>query len=722
MTGVSLLQNIPGWVSAHPNAILVAEVGWGYEHSGGAITWTDITTDILFSGPINITPMGRSDSTSKTQPAACTFTVGANNSAIKYMLGPQSPNYPDVRKNVPVRVWVSLTGDPINRVVQFQGEIWSFKPASNKRGNVTSVTIRAGGKMRQLTQGTQPARSALRLAYTNSTVQPLAYWSMEDGRNATQFASGLIGGQPAVVTDGQILWENQITTCPGSDGLPNMAQPIGAGFSAATGPIPAGSDTFWSVDFTAFVEGANLPAEAQCAVLSLAMSSGTWDLFGVTFNNNFGSLQFFAQERGTITEDLLCEYDPGNIFDGLWHHYRLTATQSGGNVVFTIEADGATAVTNTVAGTIAHLDDVILTGGNPVKYAYGHVAVFDQVVASFYDASIGYAGETATTRLTRLFAQQGVQLDIDGTSDALMGPQGVGTFMDLARECEAADLGVLGDGRGPGCFYVTRSARYNQPVALALDATNLGEAPSPEDDDQKTRNRYTVKRKNGSEASFEDTDGPLGTVAIGTYDAKPDSDLNLSSDDVLESYAQSLVALGTVGGYRYPSLTLNLAKLPTFVNDWIDHLPGKCRVTVDNVRDVNDTMPAGLIDVLAEGWSQQISPKRWTATLNCSSALPWNVYALDTNFPLGADGQTLNSSLAPGATTMSVATAAGKPLLSTVAGDYPVDMDVGGWPIHITAVSGSGSPQTATITAAPNTSILPAGTVVTDWRPPGLGL
>lgn len=709
-------------------AKLKVEIAWGANllFDASNWTWTDITADVRQAdgNRIRINPIGRGDETSLTQPAGCTFQL--DNTSGAYSKGPQSSNYPNVRRSTPVRVSVTLNNGG-TWFTRFFGYANGFKPSWDTSCNLAVVTVSASGLLRRLQQGKTPLRSPLFRAYSNSSVQPLAYYPLEDGANATQVASGLAGGSPALFIMGGFEFA-QVSTCPGSAPLPQMAE--SPAFGQANGPIAAGPDTFWSIDFTAQVANAAIPAATTCAVaIAYPSAGGTWIDVNLVLNNNFGSLQFFGT-RANLSQDMFAEYDPGSLFDGLWHHYRVTATQSGGNVNFTIECDGVQVVTNTITtATLKRLTSITMLAQNTVPYSYGHVAVFGQATSSFYSASRGYTGEIATTRMQRLMTEEGgngMPLVVIGTCTTAMGPQSIDTFLNLLRECEAADQGLLLDGLSQALTYVTRAGRYNQAAALTLDMAQgqVDDPFEPEDDDQRNRNLYKVTRKNGSSATFEDVNGPLGTAAIGTYDSTPGSDLNLSSDAPLLNYAAWLVHVGTVDEpYRYPTLPIDLAASPSLAAAWLATTPNE-RIDVINVSSKATQHPPGSVLLMLEGYSEELSPFDWEIKANCSPYQPWRVAALGS-WGLEMAGQTLNSDLSPGATTLSLATASGYNLFtlsSRFPADFPVDLKVAGWTIHCTAATGTSSPQTLTIDSAPNTSLIPAGTPVTLLRPVCLAL
>jgi hypothetical protein len=89
------------------------------------------------------------------------------------------------------------------------------------------------------------------------------------------------------------------------------------------------------------------------------------------------------------------------------------------------------------------------------------------------------------------------------------------------------------------------------------------------------------------------------------------------------------------------------------------------------------------------------------------------------------DGSTLASSATSTATSLSVATTnATSPLWTTNSADCPFDIAVGGERITVTAVSGSSSPQTFTVTRSVNGVVKAqaSGADVRLWFPPILAM
>jgi hypothetical protein len=72
-------------------------------------------------------------------------------------------------------------------------------------------------------------------------------------------------------------------------------------------------------------------------------------------------------------------------------------------------------------------------------------------------------------------------------------------------------------------------------------------------------------------------------------------------------------------------------------------------------------------------------------------------------------------------TSIDVATTSG-PLWTTADDDFPLVVDMAGIPVTVTDITGASSPQTFTVDPDTVTKDLPAGSDVSVWYPPVLGL
>ncbi|MDN5751528.1 MAG: hypothetical protein L0H64_24020, partial [Pseudonocardia sp.] len=368
---------------------------------------------------------------------------------------------------------------------------------------------------------------------------------------------------------------------------------------------------------------------------------------------------------------------------------------------------------------------------DPAAFAHPIVSAYADYIGTRSDlayVATGHDGENPVTRLSRLCAEEGVPVTVTGTSAAAMGPQFPDTFLGLIRECEATEHGILYDGVGAGLAYVTRTERENRAVDLTVDvpAGDLAAEFAPVDDDQRNVNRAVAEQREGTAATYTDLDGPLGVATIGLYDTS--LAVNAADADSVADYAGWAVHLGTVEGYRYPSVTADLRAAPGLAGGWLAAGPSS-RITVADPGSALTGHPSGDVDLLVEGTVQEITPFRWSATAQCSAYNPWRIVVLaadvgDTDphlCHLDTAAAELAAPAAAGASTLSVATTTG-PVWTTAADDTPFVVEVGGVAVEVTAVVGAASPQTFTVTPATVTRALPAGAVVRVHRPTALAL
>jgi hypothetical protein len=464
----------------------------------------------------------------------------------------------------------------------------------------------------------------------------------------------------------------------GPDGFPgpvlDMMTPRGGGWAAvwqANVPTSLTSGQ-WVVDCWIYIDPANADNsgynDTYLRWYTTDATKPRWRIYSTTSSN----VPVIGVEAADSTGFVFTQFLSGtslNWADRTWHYLRVVATTSGSNTAVTFYLDGTSVASGTVAGVgPGSINRMTLVGFSETGtniydvMALANLAIYSShdatQMATIYSAGRGYPGETATARIARLCDEQDVNLTVVGTSDTAMGPQLADTFLNLIRECETADHGVLYDGLGPGLVYATRAARYNISASLtadmAADPPQVAYPFDPADDDQRNRNVFKVDRKNGLSVTVEQTDGRLGTDAIGDYESS--ATLNVSTDSVLADHASWLNHLGTVEGFRYPRLNLDLAATPTIVSAWLAAGVAD-RIDVTNVTSRAVQHPAGTVPLLLEGWSESLGPFDWTVGANCSPYEPFEVFELEGSDNRGRLdlSQTLAADIDTTTTSLSVA-------------------------------------------------------------------
>lgn len=702
--------------------LLGVDVAWGADPADpDTWSWTDITADVLVKdGGKIILVHGRGDEASETQPASCDLLL--RNPDGRYSLGPDSPNYPNVRRNTPVRVRVQPGADP-RAVDQFVGFANGWTPTWDPSGNLAVVSLSASGTLRRLLQRKAPVMSSIRraiLAQVNASPSDVvAYWPLEDGPGAALLSNLVPGGRQAAVSGTANLGGSTAFLC--SAPVVAMDKSIIRGTVPTTGNLTSRVQVRWLMD-----AGAN-PSEAVVVMrVSCVGSIPRWD---VIWDTDGGMIVRAWNNSGAQVVDQSVQFETGDST----RRWQLQMSTTGGTVSWVLLAleigfrDGG-FIDGTVSGTVQACSSVVIGPNASLEAGIGHVVVSKAITSLFDQAAElnAYSGERADVRVARLCAENNVPVQVIGTSTVTMGPQSQATLVELLRECERADQGMLLDGLHAGLTYICGAERVNADAALTLDATAgdmVGEV-APADDDQRNVNKVTATRTSGAGVTFEDATGPLGTAAIGEYE---DSiTVNVSNDSDVLDYAGWAVHRGTRRGYRYPSTQLALHHSPHLLDEWAEIRPSD-RVDLLGISDVRTQFPVGDVTSLLEGYSQTIDQFSWDASLVLSSYEPWRVgtvggagHSADQEvLRLVSDGSTVASSASAGATSLTVATPSG-PLWSTSADDYPLSIELGEREVVVTAVSGSSSPQTFTVTPLP--ADVAAGAPVVLWRPAVLGV
>lgn len=658
--------------------VIKCEVAWGANlaNAPGTWTWTDITSDFRAANGIRIST-GRSDEASQTQSTSVMFAV--NDPLGNYVpRNARGKNFPNVRQNTPFRFTIA-TG--VRTIVY--GD--SYTPTWDESLTNPIVMISASGILRRLAQGRGQSRSAMRRHI--EALAPQMYLPLEDG-----LTSAMTGGTMAAVA------------------------PTG-GFTVDSTSHPAGSSgAMRRANNNATLSSLMPVSAASSARIDFAVQTPTTDTTGPTFV----ALTVAGLWSFNVTP---------SPADDLWHHHRIEIVNVSGTAKYDWYVDGVQIAFATTLGTWSNVTGFRLepgVAGFVNTDAHAHVAMWSpRISADTYQAFLGYPGETATTRLTRLCSDAGILFALTGTSTTLMDLQPASTFVDALRSCEAADGGILSDGgSGGGLVYLARGSRYNLTAAFTLDSSLYQLAPpfQPIEDDQRRRNDWTVSRSGGGSGRFVDATSPQGTAAVGLYDDS--TTLGVASDADLIDQAAWRVHLGTVESMRYPTVTINLRARPELVTAWLAAGLGS-RITLRNLPSQHGP---GDVDLVVEGWSEVCDGFEWLVSINAGAYEPWriNVVADAQLGRLDTGGSTLSSSATATTTSLSVATSTG-PIWTTTAtfpADFPFSIGIDGEQITVTAISGSSSPQTFTVIRAVNavTKAHLTAANVALWKPGVLAL
>lgn len=597
--------------------------------------------------------------------------------------------------------------------LQFAGEIAKFPQTKDRSGNLRTIPVTAWDVFQRIKQGQSPVKSALRRGILSLATPAVAYWPCEDGAKSGSIASDSVA--PAMTVTGQPTYaSNNDFDC-------SLPIPVFAS-SAWTGTIPLYDNSAGQTQIRFLLSvpsGGDTDGITICRIWTLGGTTGFWD---VVYGSGSG---------GTLTLNI---YDPagallhtsgpvGFSLNGTPVRLGLSLTQNGANIDWALNtirvSDGlGGGISNTLAGrTFGRFDWIYMAGNGLVGTAMGHILVQNVVndIYTLYPELIAYAGDRTQARVAREAAAAGIPVFVgQGTTGAqTMGAQRPVTLQKIFDECTDADLGGLSVFRGYNAIRYDRlNYLYNQAVAVTLDYANheLTDA-DPVDDNFLTRNDITVRRPGGSEYHVTQLTGPLAAVdpidgGIGVYDDTPS--VNVKLDSQLPDAGDYRLLRGTIDQPRFPELVVSFgtgavrASEATTRKLFDLNLWQRVQIAHPSGMDLYDT-----VDQLLVGQTVTLGRFIHQLALNTVPYDPYRILELDnsTYDALSSDATTLNEDLTTAETGVDIAISDGV-LWSTDAADYPIDIAINGERMTVTAVSGSSSPQTLTVTRAVNGVVL----------------
>lgn len=640
---------------------------------------------------------------------------------------------------------VTGTAEVSDREYRFHGEMSQMPPKWDVTGNDMWVAAQAGGPLRRLSQGTNNAMSAIKRAILLQTgaFVPVAYWPMEDAAGASVFGSA-VGGPPITFdqSPAPVLATDSSFTC--SAPLPQLNG------SRLQATVPPYDDTgTWTVRFLL-----NLSPPAADATL-LRIVSSPWAACPVVYIN--------VDTAGDLE---LVGYEPGGseAFNTGYVNFAASGTPlmisveaqpaSGGNTQYSLVAVAPGASTGgDVGGTASGSAGTVSVAQPDVTGAFtstvmGHLQVQSawQTLFTYGQPLNAWTGEAAAARYARLCQENGYQVRIIGApaTSVVMGPQGQDTLQDLLQEVETTDLGQQFEPRSQLALgYRTLASMCSQSPALELDyaasepggvsgdGTDNGLDPSY--DDLLSKNDWTVTRgaasgPQGATVEVALSDGSAmstGSPPNGMGDYANSQTVNTEYDGQLQDVAGWMVHTGTVDDLRWPVIPVNLARpeMAALLQDAV-------ALDIGDMVQVDSLPDAVLYDPVKQvvlGTKESLGGFHWTHEYNAVPESAYEVVILGDPVygRVDTDGSQLASGVSATATTLSVAITGPSGILwSPLSADWPFDIAVGGERMTVTAVSGTTSPQSLTVTRSVNGVVKAqaAGTDVRLWFPPILSL
>lgn len=623
-------------------------------------------------------------------------------------------------------------------VVRMYGEVPAWPPARNLTSSNITAPIKPAGILRRLEQGQKPFKSFM--SRYLPTLFPPAYWPMEEGlQGNTYVADGTITQLtgPMRVTGLEFSQSGDVPGLEGSDPLPKVM----SGATMKSPVIQSESTGYWSVDMAFRINEADWPTDATEHQILRFVTTSTgaqeWVL-SIQLNGSTHRMRLRVyDENGTQVGTVAADHEGAGVeLLDRWLHLFVNADQDGTTLNYQFRwQDPTTAGTWGNAGTLASTDagrvraiDTAFGSGAAGMF-FGHVSVWGIRDTVFYNSPNmirGFRGLITQQYLALLSGQANVPILIEGEGSERLGPVPAETFTEIVQDAATTEMGLLTELRSSlGLHYETRDTLYNRPVDLTLDWSN-GEVFDPltmTDDDKGIKNEVTAKRRDGSEYTATLETGALSIQpppnGIGKYDAGVDT--IVYDDDQLPSQASWRLHTSTVDEMRVTKLTLKMGN-PRMQSkiDTVLLLDVGSRIQVTNVP--SDLPPDGF-DLLVLGYEETFETGVWDITFNCVPYSPWIVGEVSDGVTRAdSDNSTLAASADSTTTSLSVAIASGAQRWidsATYASDFPFDIKVGGERMTVTAITGTSSPQTFTVTRSVNGIVKThtSGTKVSLFQP-----
>lgn len=605
--------------------------------------------------------------------------------------------------------------------VRFAGEVAQWPQRWDPSGRDVHVPIEANGIMRRLSQSAA-LQAAIRRYITRLTIQPEAFWTLEDGPLVSLGAAlvgvepmrAFTGAHPSGAVIGYPEW-GQGTLAPWLPSVVSRSGNIGLSVLWSRVAMPGFANT-WTVDF-AYASGTD--------AATTALDINPQYLGGLAGWPQLTLVPLSSSLEVTMNAEPEVSTTVAGLFDGNAHHVRLTATQAALKVSWVVYVDGTSVNAGTTTGnmTLTEVENIglLAEGSTGAAVAQGYVGVWSSppVVTDFTDALFGHSGEMAGRRIERLCDEETIAFagfgDLDDTG--AMGPQTLDTLLALLEDAATVDQGILFEQRTTlGLAYRTIRSLYNQTaLELSYTAPHLVSI-EPTDDDLEVWNSVTVQRPSGGMSTSRLLTGPLSVqsppAGIGEYDRGTVA-VAVEVDSQLSNIAGWIRHLGTWDEARYPVLAIELAS-PVWVADTTLSLAAVAVGMGDLITVTNPPawLPPDDILTMVQGSRERLDPYSRLIAWNTTPGGPYSVGVLDsaTAGRLDTAGSALALAYDDNDTSLRVATTAQYGALWTeAAGQYPLGVAFGGERATITAMTHTATAYVATGTAAhaDNASVTP---------------
>lgn len=593
------------------------------------------------------------------------------------------------------RTWSLAGGATItDRRQRFVVESSEWSPRWTVGADDVATPIVGGGVIRRLTQGERSLESTLRRRVPTDPAMA-AYWPMEDGENASTAFSPIAGVSPLRMSRQEFGADG---TLGGSRALPSIE--AGGIMLGIIPPASSSSETAFTVQMVYRHTGTRPTVDTE--FLSF-LSSGTQRRWTILLRDGVATVRSYDGAGTLVINQSAAVGD--DVWDG-WNRFRFTVSEVAGTVNWNLQfiniGGSGGSLGNSFAGTAGRATAINTNIGSGLlsdsTLVVGHISAIQSVTSDPYQlADHGFTGERAGDRMIRLCEEESVPFRHIGriVPTTKMGPQVAAPLTELLRLCERADGGILHeDVYRVGIAYRTRESMYAQEPAVTLSYSQIVQPLEPVDDDALTRNDITRSRPEGSSARVVQNDGPLSVrlptdspPGVGQY--ADDQEVSVELDIQLEQIAAWARHKGTWDEARYRKITILLHNHPEVIPEITEmRLGDLIRIT-----DTPDFLPPGPIDLIVEGFSEDITGLTWTIVLNCSPGGVWSANRLEDAGIGRADtaGSELLLAVDQDDTLVVVETTRGPHWITNLTHPsmFPFSVTAGGEEMQVTQIEGA---------------------------------
>lgn len=569
--------------------------------------WTDVTQYVRFENGVLIT-RGRQDEQSSPTSATCRLTL--DNADGRFSpTNTSGAYYPYLTLGTLLRV-SAYVPSTATYTVRFIGNVyewpvdWALGPQDPNR----VTTIVANGPRRRLQRN--PALQGPYKRASLGRVNPISYWTLEDGATATGFAPAIAGGAYGFYSGSHVALRGDTSWDAAPVGLPTMGDLSTFEFTFPTyAPSASGVNLSWLMS-------ASVPSGAMTLAIQVRTTGA--HMFEIDYAPTADTFTVSMINQATgVTETTFGPTSLGHG-QGVQSAVSFLVVQNGTGIDFTL-AQYTAADTTGVAmsgtftlSTLGQLTRLDFFNGTGMTTAIGHVFLQNNAVSGLPVAALdGYAGETAYTRAARLALDEGVSLVRPTVSaSTFIGPQSIATFVELFDEAADVDEGVSSeDVTTYALYWRGRRATLGAGSVLTVDRQQLQSAPATYDD-ALIVNDVTVTRPDGGSYRATQFTGNRGVTSLGYYS---DADtVNVYTDSATQPLAESRLQAGTMDEPRLPAITFDVYNSTVDDTDVVALREGD---TVVVTGMLTGSGVASSRRYLVSGWAETILPNRWLFTV-----------------------------------------------------------------------------------------------------------